>query len=215
MIDIKCFAVGPLDTNCYIIIDKDTGLWALIDPGFESSELENAISRLDSEKCRYILLTHGHYDHIGFAGELRNRLSAQVALSSEDEPFLCDNTLNLSSFFSTEGLVPISADIKLSNGDVLRLGGTEFYFMSTPGHTDGSGCFIFNNDRVIFSGDTLFRCSYGRTDFPTGSMYKLASSMRRLASLEGDFAVYPGHNEFTTLSFERENNPLMTFLKDH
>lgn len=215
MIDIKCFRVGLLDTNCYIITDKDTGEWAIIDPGFSSIELEHAISALDSKKCRYILLTHGHFDHICLVSDLKMKLSGQVVISKEDEPFLFDNTLNLSAVFSPTGIKTVSADIRLSDGDSLTLGNTDFSFMSTPGHTDGSGCFIFSRDKVIFTGDTLFRCSYGRTDFPTGSMSKLTASMRRIMDLDGDYTVYPGHNEFTTLSFERANNPLMSFLKDH
>ncbi|MGN0504341.1 MAG: MBL fold metallo-hydrolase [Ruminococcus sp.] len=102
------------------------------------------------------------------------------------------------------------ADIKLKSGDVLDLGETEFKFIKTPGHTSGSGCYVFEKDRIIFTGDTLFRESMGRTDFPTGDLREMHKSLMMLKSFKGDYKIFPGHNADTTLEHERKNNIYMS-----
>lgn len=206
MIEIKVFSIGIMSTNAYVVKDADTGESLLVDPGCESSVLTAFLDSLPKGSLKYILLTHGHFDHIGGVNFYKTRYNAKVVVSEEDEEFLFDPDLNLSSMFS-KTLESITADVILSDGEKLSLGNTEFEFMRTPGHTQGSGCYIFEDDKVIFSGDTLFYRSMGRTDFPTGNPLEMIQSLHKLCDLSGDYTVYPGHDMSTTLQGERENNP--------
>lgn len=205
-IDVKCTVVGVMQENCYIVTDKATGLIALVDTGAVSVTLKNFVKQ-NSDKIKYILLTHGHFDHIGYASKVKEETNAKVVISKEDESFLCDSNYNLSVMAMGEAVDEVSADIILNDGDKLMLGETEITFMLTPGHTKGSGCYIIDN--CIFSGDTLMRLSIGRTDFPTGDISNMEISLKRLANLKGDYNVFSGHGDFTTLNYERQNNPYM------
>ena len=209
MITVKKYQVGIMSTNAYVITDAATGEVAVIDPGFEDSRLTQHLDEAGSEKVKYILLTHGHFDHIGHAAEYARRYNADIVISNEEKDFLQDENLNLSCMFHTGALAPFEADLYLCDDDVITLGDCKLKFILTPGHTKGSGCFVCESDRLIFSGDTLFYCSMGRTDFPTGSPRLMSESLSRLRALEGDYKVYPGHDRSTTLSFERANNPYM------
>ena len=207
MIKVETFPVGHLATNCYIVIDEKTNRKAIIDPGYKSAELLKKIKKYGPKTFDYILLTHGHFDHIWYTDELRELTGAKVMISVNDAPFLTDGNKNLSAVFGMRNFPLIVADKGLCDRETFMLGETELCFINTPGHTLGSGCFISHKDKVIFSGDTLFRLSMGRTDFPTGDDAALLSSLRKLAALQGDYMVYPGHGESTTLEFERNNNP--------
>lgn len=207
MIKVEIYPVGHLATNCYIVIDEKSNHKAIIDPGYKSAELLKKIKKHGVKTFDYILLTHGHFDHIWYADELREVTGAKILISALDAPFLTDGNRNLSAIFGVRNFPVIAADKALSEGDTIMLGETELSFVNTPGHTLGSGCFISHKDKLIFSGDTLFKLSMGRTDFPTGDNTAMLSSLRKLASLDGDYVVYPGHGESTTLEFERNNNP--------
>lgn len=207
MIDVQTFQVGFLSTNCYIVTDKATNRRALIDPGYKSPELVKRIEELGADTFDYILLTHGHFDHIWYADNIKALTGAKIVISEKDAPFLADGILNLSASFGFRNFPALSSDITLKDGDTLMLGETQLTFICTPGHTVGSGCYISFADNIIFSGDTLFKLSMGRTDFVTGDENELYKSLQRLAKLQGDFTVYPGHNDTTSLEFERKNNP--------
>lgn len=210
MIDVMMFPTGVLGTNTYVIKDKETDFIAIVDPGCEDRALTNYLDSIPKIKVRYILLTHGHFDHIGAAEFYKNRYEAKIIISSEDGDFLKDPDLNLSGMF-VKPLEPFSADMYILDGDVLGLGRSKFSFMLTPGHTRGSGCFVFEEDGVIFSGDTLFFSSIGRTDFPTSDPVQMQNSLKKLASFTKDYTVYPGHNQITTLNREKENNPYLKY----
>lgn len=207
MLKVQSLPVGMLMTNCYIITDESSGLSAVIDPGELTPALDNILKKTGYETIKYIILTHGHYDHIGGTNDILKKtdFKAEVAVCKDDVPLLSDSYLNLSESFATFPIKPVKADIVFSDGDVIALGESSLKVMQTPGHTKGSVCLI--GDGIIFSGDTLFKLSSGRTDFPTGSGSQLAESLKKLAELDGDYKIYPGHNDTTTLSYEKNNNP--------
>ena len=207
MINIKIFNVTMLMTNCYLLTDTDTGDMAVVDPGAKSEKLISAIDNAEGE-LKYVILTHGHYDHIGYAKQLSDLYGAKIVCGSKSNDFFCDNILNHSAFHDDfEDIKPFSGDIILSDGDTFNLGSTEITYISTPGHTIDSGCYIFDNN--IIAGDTLFCESYGRTDLPTGNDTDMINSIKRLKNLDGNYNVLPGHGMLSTLDHERKYNPLM------
>lgn len=208
MIDIKIFNVTFLFTNCYLLTDKSTGDMAVVDPGGESEKLIQTIKD-SGNNLKYVLLTHGHYDHIGFAKQLADMFKAEIVCGKNTEKFFSDNVLNHSIFHDDiENISPFNADKILEDNEVFKLGYTKITYITTPGHTDGCGCFMFDN--VIITGDTLFCESYGRTDLPTGSFPQMMASLKKLKDIKGDYIVYPGHGRSSTLDHERKYNPLMS-----
>ena len=207
MINVKTVTVTDLATNCYIVTDEATGDCAVVDPGELNKRLDAELSKIGYDKVKLILLTHGHYDHIGGTNELLAKTNgkAEVAISEKDIPLLSNSVLNLSNYFTANPIDNIKSDIALHDRDHITLGESVFTVYATPGHTSGSVCFIC--DDKIFSGDTLFCRSQGRTDFPTGDDKAMSDSLKMLASLKGDYIVYPGHNMQTTLDYERKYNP--------
>ena len=195
---------GPLPTNCYMLTDESTGASAVIDPGFVNASLLKAVEEADVQA---ILLTHGHWDHIAGVAEIQKKTGAKLYIDAEDELFLTDSALNLSVELTGRPLPPLKANVTVSDGDVIPLGNLRIHVLHTPGHTIGSCCYVVEG--AIFSGDTLFKMSAGRTDFPTGSYPQLLASLKRLCALEGDYHVYPGHEWETTLGFERKHNPFV------
>ena len=209
MIKIKTIAVSDMDANCYIVTDIATGDTAVIDPGEFDARLDKVLSQIGFEHIKLILLTHGHFDHIVGTNEIVRKTGglAKVAVSEREKSFLENSSLNLSMQFYGVPIDSIKADILFNDGEEIKLGESTIKVIATPGHTVGSVCFVC--EKNIFSGDTLFYGSYGRIDFPTGSMKDMIASLQRLAELEGDYKVYPGHNTTTTLDFERKYNPII------
>lgn len=203
MLKVKCAVFGRLDNNCYLITDEKSGEAALIDCTEDSEKMREFMGDAD---LKYILLTHGHFDHIGGVQGIKEMTGARSVISEEDAPMLESGKLSLAAFCG-EHQVNSTADIMVSDGDVITLGESEIKVMLTSGHTKGGVCYIC--DDKLFTGDTLFYCSCGRTDFPGGSGIEIIASLKRLADLEGDYIVYPGHDRQSTLDFERKNNPYM------
>lgn len=194
---------GSMDNNCSLIIDEKTNQSALVDCNEFSQKMIDMIGDTD---LKYILLTHGHFDHIIGVKSVKEKYGAQVVISKEDEPMLNSSKLSLAVFCNAPQN-NVDADIIVKDGDEITLGEIKIKVMATPGHTSGSVCYIAEN--CIFSGDTLFYCSCGRTDFPSGSPEQMMSSLQKLKAFDGDYKVYTGHNNLTTLDFERKNNPYM------
>lgn len=208
MLNVIRFVIGEIETNTYVL--ESDGVFAVLDPAFENAEL---LDFLKSKNVKYVLLTHGHFDHISGVNSVARATGAKVCVHSLDGEMLLDG--NKSYYNSHFGGIqePIKADILLNDSDELKLGNTKIRVMHTPGHTMGSVCYIFEKEKIIFSGDTLFRLSAGRTDLaginPVLAGRNELASLKKLAALDGDYTVYPGHGEETTLQFERENNRYM------
>lgn len=200
---VKIASFGSMQNNCYLIVDEKTNMSALVDCSEYSKKMEELIGDTD---LKYILLTHGHFDHIGGTAEVAKKYAASVVISKDDAPMLTSSRLSLAAF---TGAVHknVNADIIVSDGDVVNLGDTKITVLSTPGHTKGSVCYMSND--FLFTGDTLFFCSCGRTDFPSGNSDEMMASLKRLKEIDGNFKVMTGHDRQSTLDFERKNNPYM------
>ncbi len=208
MIHIQIYPVTMLGTNCCYLVDEATGKSAVSDPGAYSKPLEAQIDK-DGGALEYVLLTHGHYDHICYARQLAEKYGAKIVTGRHNNAFLSDTAINGTAVHGIP-FTPFSADILLGDGDVFRLGDTEIKYCYTPGHTSGCGIFLF--DDIMIAGDLIFRESYGRTDLPTGDDFNMIQSLKRVKELEGDYQIIPGHGPLTTLSHERKFNPLMRRL---
>lgn len=203
-------------TNVYVGECKDecgNSAAFIIDPadGTIAEKLESMVKNNgDNLENTHILLTHGHFDHTGAVAVLKKK-GAKVYISETDYQVLknCGFDWKLDGFPNT-AVQPFEADVLLRDGDEINIGGTIFRVISTPGHTPGSVCFVTDDPDgkgVIFSGDTLFRMSVGRTDMPFGDGAAIVKSLQKLFAIDGDYDVYSGHGEKTTLDFERRNNP--------
>ena len=199
---------GSLGTNCYVIIDEKSGETAVIDPGQCNSDLLSLLGSDEVSNIKYILLTHGHFDHILGVYDLKQLYpNAKIAIHPLDAVGLTNEEDSLALKICPNVQKFIEPDILINEGDSIYLGETEIKVIHTPGHSKGSVCFI--NENTIFSGDTLFCRTVGRTDFKGGSDEDMLNSVKRLADLEGDYRVLPGHNRETTLDVERQTNRYM------
>lgn len=189
---IKTIPVGQLETNCYVVTDEATLDCAVIDPGDESNTILDYLEE-NHLRCRAILLTHGHFDHVGAADTLAEETGATVYMNREDD---AEVRRNLHFPFH----LPANGEY-YADGDSVEIASLRFEVIGTPGHTPG-GVTLRCQD-ALFTGDTLFRGSCGRTDLPGGDMDQQLRSLRRLCSLEGDYEVYPGHMDSSTLARER------------
>jgi glyoxylase-like metal-dependent hydrolase (beta-lactamase superfamily II) len=203
MITVKCEVFGDLQNNCYLITDEATKQSAIVDCTEPSDKMFDFIGDAD---LKYVLLTHGHFDHIAGVKAVKEKYGAKAVISNEDKDMMSNGKLSLAVFCGFPQN-DTTADICVQDGDVIKLGETDIKVISTPGHTKGGVCYLA--DDSLFTGDTLFYCSCGRTDFPGGSSQEILQSLNKLAKLDGDYKVYTGHNNQSTLDFERKNNPYM------
>jgi len=195
---------GPLRTNSYIVYSQGAGL--VVDPGVEPDRIREALRSVGVEDVPYILLTHGHFDHVYFAAEISEELGAAVLIHPADLPLLRRAGRLGLLLYARRFRAPERLE-HLSGGQVVRVGAIEVRILHTPGHTPGSICAVAG--RLLLTGDTLFKGAVGSTRFPGGSWEALSSSLARLASLPGDYLVLPGHGEETTLEEERRSNPFL------
>lgn len=205
---VEHLSVGPVQTNCYLAINKETKEAIIIDPGDDADRIGMRLKQLEAKPVA-ILLTHGHFDHAGAAKTLATQYDILVYAHEKEAKTLEDSRMNLSGPL-TGGATTYHADVFLKDEQELTLAGLHMRVLFTPGHTPGGCCYYFPREDVLFSGDSLFCGSVGRTDFPGGSMRTLVDSVRnKLMSLPENTIVYPGHDIETTIEQERRYNPFL------
>lgn len=194
--------------NCYLVTDMATNESLLVDPGAYGERQKEYIKSQGVEKLRYILLTHGHFDHMLGVECFRQTLGGEVVIHSFDEDKLLSADKSLYSRFDRDNpFMSASADITVKDGDKLPFGNETIEVIHTPGHTKGGVCYKIRD--LLFTGDTLFKGTIGRVDFPDSDEDEMLSSLIKLDKLSGDYKIYPGHEGVTTLAFEKKANQYM------
>ena len=207
MIKIESRVLGPVATNCYLIINLDNNESIIVDPADSPESIYDMVVR-SASRPQAILLTHGHFDHIGAANEVREHYGIKIYASCDEEKLLASPARNLSNAYGMS--LRVIADVLHNDGDILELAGLKIKAIHTPGHTEGGTCYYIESIGVLFSGDTLFCESVGRTDFPGGSMSDIVHSIKdKLMVLPDDTKVYTGHGEGTSIGYERVHNPFI------
>ena len=196
---INCARVGMIGTNCYLIHDADTKECIIVDPGDNAAFIERGIEGLGVKPVA-VLLTHAHYDHIGALPEIKEKYNIPVYIHEKDVPMLENRMLNMGNI----EIRLTEDDAVLKGGEELDLLGRRVQVIHTPGHTPGGVCYYFPDEKMLISGDTMFRFSWGRSDFPGGSEAELMASLReKLLPLPEDTMVFPGHEGATMIGDER------------
>lgn len=206
MIKIEQSILGVCQTNTYYAYNPVTGKGFIVDPADSADIIIETVHRLNFVP-EAILITHGHFDHIMAAKELKDRFNADVYIGDKEKEALHDGNINLSVPFMGQAYT-MDADRYMADGQEFNVAGYTIKTIHTPGHTAGGVCYYIENEKILFSGDTLFYRSIGRTDFPGGSTLSLIASVKSgLFVLPDDVNVYPGHMESTTIGDEKINNP--------
>ena len=199
--------VGMVRTNCYIVYDEATREAAVIDPGDNAKSILHAVNE-EQLNVRYVLLTHAHFDHILAAQAVKEKYNIPIYACRQEEEMLREPSINMTVHYGQGcSIVP---DVFLEDLDVIRLAGFSVQMIHTPGHTKGSCCYYLKDEGVLFSGDTVFYGSVGRTDFPGGSTAEIVRSLHKLVdSLPEETEVFPGHDASTTIGYEKRYNPFV------
>lgn len=199
---IKVEVLENEPTNCYIIEDELSKETIVIDPGGEVQKILEMLETLNS-KVKYIYLTHCHADHTAGVNELRQKTNAKVLIHRADEEGLDDDKINLATYIGLNE-IQVKNVFRVDDGDLIHIGNLKFEVMHTPGHTKGGSSLYCKQEKMVFTGDTMFRGTWGRTDLPTGSIEQIMSSIaNKLLKLPDDTIVYPGHGKSTMIREER------------
>lgn len=196
-------------TNCYIVMDEETKETIVVDPGGEADKIIDMLNIL-AAKVKYIYLTHCHGDHIGAVNKIKEAKDGKILIHRYDSEGLNNKAINLSPIIDM-GDIELEADSRLDDNDLIHIGNLEFKVLHTPGHTKGGSSLYCEKEGLVFTGDTLFRGTWGRTDLPTGSFEDIISSItNKLLILPGETIVYPGHGKSTKIE---EEKPIYEELK--
>lgn len=207
MYKIDVSILGMVGTNCYLLENTDTKECVLIDPADSPDKISQMIEKSGCE-LKGILLTHGHFDHIMAVDAVRDKYNVKVYASCDEKNTLAMPHINLGEAYGMN--LSVKADVWHKDGDIIELAGFKIKAIHTPGHTEGGTCYYIEDIGVLFSGDTLFCESVGRTDFPGGSMSAIVRSIKeKLMVLPEDTKVYTGHGEGTSIGYEKVNNPFL------
>lgn len=191
-----------LKTNTYVICDEETKEAMVIDPGGEAEKIIETLNILEAN-LKYIFLTHCHADHIGAIAELKKNKGGKILVSRPDSEGLYNKEINLAEYINME-IPELEADSRVDDEDLIHVGNIEFRVIATPGHTKGGLCLYSEKEGLIFTGDTMFSGTWGRTDLPTGNFVELITSITdKLMPLPDDTIVYPGHGKITMIQDER------------
>ena len=203
---IKKYVVGMIGTNCYLVINEETKESVMVDPGAYPAKVKNAVKE-QGLKLKAVLLTHAHFDHIMGLSDVMEDVKVPVYVEEADLPMMTDGESNLSSTY-VRGGYRFEEAVPVSDGQQLEIAGFQFRVIHTPGHTQGGVSYYVEKEGVLFSGDTLFCCSVGRSDFATSSTSALIRSIKeKLFLLPDETKVFPGHMGATTIGNEKVNNP--------
>lgn len=192
MLKVERYISEAISENCYLLINQNSKKCVVVDPG---QDIEKFADYIKKYEIRYILLTHGHFDHIAGVNSLKEYTDAPVLIHKDDNDMISDPATNLSHLMGSDTI--IKADTFVSDGEIIDFGDNGIKVIHTPGHTPGSVCYKCGD--FLFSGDTVFKDSIGRTDLPCGDYYRLRESVERLMELSDNISVYPGHGEMTTI----------------
>ena len=204
-IEITMLTVGPVGTNCYIVNKKGSDSCVVIDPGDEAEKIASYVNK-KGLKNEAILLTHGHFDHIMGVTELASLVGGKVYAYEGEKELLMDCRLNASTMIGCA--VGLEPEILVRDGQTLEIADMKFQIIHTPGHTIGGCCYYMKEEKLLFSGDTIFMESVGRTDLPTGNGRQLIDTIReKIFTLPPEVQIYPGHGPETSVAYEKENNP--------
>ena len=202
----KCI-LGPVYTNCYLLKNKETGELIIVDPADCPEKIVMKISRMNGKPVA-ILLTHGHFDHILAAQAVKEKYNIPIYACRQEEEMLREPSINMTAVYGSA--CSIKPDVLLDDGQIFEAAGFSIQMFHTPGHTKGSCCYYIEDEGVLFSGDTLFCGSVGRTDFPGGSSAEIVRSLHKLVdALPEDTEVFPGHDTSTTIGYEKRYNPFV------
>ncbi len=208
---VKVPSIG-YESNCFLMINENSGIFAVVDPSPALERIEETMQKngLSGENFKYVLLTHGHFDHIYSVDDVRAKYGCKVCIHKSDADYLTDSIKNANKLFFGEDLIMGAADVLLCGGDKIALGDETVTVISTPGHTPGCVCYLIGDD--LITGDTLFDMSIGRSDLPGGDGRVLMDSLKMLSALDESIKIYPGHGSISTIGKQKRSNPYMKGL---